>query len=130
MRVPLHRFSSDRTGSVKYSTSCPCRTLSPCAASRAIPTSRGPESGSKGREAIAYSPFVRYGNTPTREGQEESRKWGTGLSNTQGSCWARLLCEASRGQLRALLDPYVAVSGPHLDGNPAAIDLPAKGIVL
>src|SRR5271157_2495313 len=25
-----------------------------------MPTSRGPESGSKGREDIAYSPFVRY----------------------------------------------------------------------
>src|SRR5690242_20279487 len=60
MRVPEHRLSSDRTGSVKYSTSWPWRTLSPCDASRAMPTSRGPESGSKGRELMAYSPFVRY----------------------------------------------------------------------
>src|SRR5579864_8581288 len=50
MRVPVQRFSSERTGSVKYSTSCPWRTLSPCVASRAMPTNRGPESGSKGRE--------------------------------------------------------------------------------
>src|SRR5258708_11958953 len=63
MRDPLHRFSSDRTGNVKYSTSCPCRTLSPCAASRAMPTSRGPESGSKGREDIVYSPFIRQHST-------------------------------------------------------------------
>src|SRR6185436_12142271 len=51
------RLRRDFTGRVKYSTSCPCRTLSPCEASRAMPTRRVPESGSKGREDITIFAF-------------------------------------------------------------------------
>src|SRR5436853_3019431 len=65
MRADVDRFSSERTGRVKYSTLWLSRSDSPSAASRAIPTSLGSsESGSRGREAMAgilYSPFIRLG---------------------------------------------------------------------
>src|SRR5580698_6505975 len=61
MRTPVQRLSSDRTGSVKYSTSCPCRSDSPSEARRAMPMSLGLDSGKMGREAIDrfafYSPY-------------------------------------------------------------------------
>src|SRR5271167_4892933 len=38
-RGEVQRFNSERAGSVKYSTKCPWRSDSPCAASLAIPTS-------------------------------------------------------------------------------------------
>src|SRR5947207_9098039 len=63
MRLPVQRFRRERTGRVKYSTSCPWRTLSPCEASLAMPTRRcACKSGSKGREDI-HSPFVRHYST-------------------------------------------------------------------
>src|ERR1700691_4358494 len=57
MRAEVQRFSSERTGRVKYSTSCPWRTDAPSAARRAIPTSLGFRSGNKGREATIKFAF-------------------------------------------------------------------------
>src|SRR5579885_3230010 len=54
----VQRFSSERTGRVKYSTSCPWRRDSPSAASRAIPFSLGEEFGSRGREAMGTHIFA------------------------------------------------------------------------
>src|SRR5436190_18658270 len=54
IREPEQRFNTDRTGRVKYSTSCPWRTLLPWAARRAMPTRRWPESGSKGRVSMVF----------------------------------------------------------------------------
>src|SRR5271169_6398985 len=51
MRAEVQRLSSDFTGRVKYSTSCPSAMDSPSAARRAIPTRRGPDGASKGRES-------------------------------------------------------------------------------
>src|SRR5581483_48337 len=58
MRSTVQRFSSERTGRVKYSTSCPWRRDSPSAASRAIPTSLGEVFGSRGREAMGAQIFA------------------------------------------------------------------------
>src|SRR5258708_25849557 len=60
-RLLTQRLSKEREGSVKYSTWCHSRSKSPCEASRAMPISRGLSArmGRRGRESIAYSPFVR-----------------------------------------------------------------------
>src|SRR5579859_6665842 len=61
LRLLTQRFSNDLEGRVKYSTWWPSRSDSPSAARRAMPMRRGlTGSGSKGRESIGCSPFVRY----------------------------------------------------------------------
>src|SRR5581483_624784 len=82
MRSTVQRFSSDFTGSVKYSTSCPSRRDSPCAARRAMPMSFGlSDSGSRGREAIGHnhcfvfcSPRVRLPG-PAVKGRSGGGNW-------------------------------------------------------
>src|ERR1700730_16172574 len=57
MRTPVQRLSRERTGRVKYSTSCPWRRDSPSAANRAMPISLDAGSGKRGRVAIRRFAF-------------------------------------------------------------------------
>src|SRR5579863_1939609 len=57
IREPVQRLSRERTGKVKYSTSCPRRRVSPSEARRAMPTSFRFESGKIGREAMIVFAF-------------------------------------------------------------------------
>jgi hypothetical protein len=63
MREPVQRFSRERTGRVRYSTSWPRRMDSPLAARRAMPTRLAEESGK--REGVVIfaicSPIIDNG---------------------------------------------------------------------
>ena len=51
IRAEVQRFSRERTGRLKYSTSCPWSSECPSEASRAMPTRRGPWGCMRGKSA-------------------------------------------------------------------------------
>src|SRR5271163_1000298 len=72
MRAEVQRFRSERTGRVKYSTSCPWRRDSPVAARRAMPISFGFRSGSKGREVTVIRLLFAYDTRAIGSRQERT----------------------------------------------------------
>ena len=77
-RLLTQRLSSDLAGRVKYSTLCPSRSDSPCAASRAMPMRAGfAGNGGKGREDVGI--FAFYSLCYSASGI--AVKWDRGVTN-------------------------------------------------